>query len=1702
MNSLDDLMGAESSPVQLNDIVGSQLPTITLPQSAVRNRAATIALSSDPEKALDNYQTMVVEGQDGKQDYTNYMQSQIMSKQIEDDKAAFMSVLSDPKIPMDRKKALISEMSKTPMLKDTGMSFYTKAAAQPSYGESRDSEDARINATETSVAQVYKGRNEVQQLVNQYGAGLRDSGAETFGEMAMLFMLPFGNNIAAMREKAGEGGTLKENLKALFLPGNSVKERREKIASFSPADQVEVVRNVLENLSKSSGVIMSDNDFQEFQRAQQLISEGGYTSVDQWLDNLSGLLDIVGMGMLLRAPRKALTPLKAPTGTVPPTSPVKAPVEAVEAIQEPSMGYSLDIRPRTFEETYRDVGGQYSGKISELEAKKASLLGEAGNVADKGAVARMDSELKVLNSKLEDSSEGAVKALAKELQKTQKLSFKEATKEATKQITDRNADIQGQITRLESQLEINRKASTVSQQIDSIDKEIASIRNSATFPSRKTPLADMISRIQGNAPVRTPNPLSPHETLKQANPQKARDSFETIVKGDDAVAEGLTGLNKAEAVANDVYPQAVTASGRVTAQPTDIQRNLRRSTIPELMQDFISNMGRIDYTAAEKATVRAHMWRDFSSAEGLHMHDTMGGFRSGAEVKGGNIEISAVYGTPEGAWSNANDAITQAKFALRKYGLRDDELELLKKDGLDYVPVKLEDAQESGSYMVRVKTTHEIDPTQVVDDAGNLTFDPVTTKRNWADRLPILGKVQGGAARLFADPASMLDPRISASASTVSDLTSKAEKILLDEAAKYSDLYGQLPKNAKERVNNYILEANAKELALDVADLVRRGMSQEEYEALKAWRNFWDGHHYLENLDITRSLNANGYELFKNANIELFVKASAKNQNIGNVYDPATDSIRLLTVKEMDDLYNQGGTYAKLRRPQTIQGEVVTHMIVRNSPTEYTRKFRDTDNVLNYREGYYTRNYTAARFVDEISVDVNGNEVRKAVAVAKDTPEAEAFAKRMRANAGAGVRYETRADDRGLRRGTDDWFDVESAQGRIAQRHRGKLLESGAGINHLGDGSYILDPVSSAINAARSIAGRTVNRPMLETAKARLTKQFGHLFKSDGMGGIKWPSSVDEIGAKGAALTKEVSDARTNWHYINYLENGIINGMDEFIKQSLMAGAEGMGKLGLGRTERAMNIASDVSLTGFGKGAVFGTMIVANPLRQWIVQTHQVTRTFAYNPKAWLTGNMNRLISSYPASLMGIKVSPEQEEFVKFVKGSGMLDAVDKQNLVRGTLLDAAEAKNMVTRPIHKAGEGLRKVGFDLGEQFNLLGHLAAVFDRYKRAGKDLSNVDVAAEAHAEARAISYEMNFAGDMTYNQNSAALLLQFMQIPHKAVLQMTNRKIPKNLRMRMAAADVAIWGVPGSLALSEMLGGDVLPNDPVWRRAITEGLESLMFNWSLQQITGKDIDIDISSVAPYDLGGWSEMVAAMLTGGPEKMLLESPAGQMFFNEHARIPQAVGAISRFFGFTEPIGQTPDDLAYVMTEVAKISSGFTNAQKAYYMLEVQKKFDKYGRPVGELNHQIEAWAQLFGFGSSSTKNLFNASKAISEHSKEYKDEVLATYKTVLMYYQSQMQQGIQDHKQMTAVSSFLLSKYAHSPVAQQIIVQQLGNDLKDPNLRLIEGILRAVNVEGSSVLKDRIRKSPLSEEDKQKSLDALDIAEKAIQEHKQMKE
>ena len=1532
-----------------------------IPDTAMSLEASTLALleGGDDTQAIDAYdQTMGVT----RDEQPTYMKSKREMLRQQYDKAyqnALLPVLSDSSIPLNIKQSAIESQrqgNNTPV--DPVNLLFNESLASESKGESITAEQVRLNLS-NKLGAVQKSVADSQAAVNA-AIGAKKGNIQRLGELFEQFIPGSDAAFTGMIGYKREGGEV--GAAASLLPGTAKKNLSDAVRKMGPEERVAFIKEIASVVKDSSGVFTDVNQLQ----AESFLAEvamGNYTNTDKYIDNLFNILDIVGIGSTLKNVGK-VTKLAGKLRD----SHVAAKQAAVEADMAARMGTRTEpvmdapTPPTAPSGPIPGVTGdakitskpqvkQSAAKIDELEAEYAATLGKTSGKLDKGEVADLLAEKKQLQASLKGTLPQS------ELRKPG----------VATQAVERKADINSQIARIDSQIENNAIANRAEQRLAEIEKEKeVLLKDVQSTPAPVDPLAAAIQRAYNQSTFVTNHPRSAGSILYLTNPAKAK-ALHTQVFLDEsgALAKATHGTTREEALLKGVAPQMTDATGRVKKVPDDMEATLREVMASQLGIAVKNSFGGFAFTEKELASARASRVEDYTSVTGLKLNSAMTSF----EHDGAKIKVNAVYTTGEGGWLRAEDAVAQAKLSLRKQGIKDTDVEVMRLDGDEYVPVKLDEVRGiDGDYVVRISRDDYLDAEDVKD------WDKLDVKRSWLDRFQESGRnEQGSWNRFFMNPASVLHKQITGSMSVADDSAARLTAAFLKVfESKFTEPFMSLPKARRTAVEDYIKEANVKELKFDPAHLATK-FSSKEVEILRGWRDAWDTAWVFENLDLVRTLRKDGYQYFDTPNLTAVVKERPKRFDNRHVYDSATDANRVLTDAEIDDIYAKGGYIGEFRRPIDLHGNIMEQVIVRNTPNEYARALNDTDKMLEYRDGYYQVSYKAPKFIDETTVDSRGKTNTVTIAVTGTIGEAEEIVKKLSAQ-NPDRTYKHRGDERDIKRNTDMYWDMNHVGGRIAQRHRGQLLQNSVGIKQMGALDFIESPADAAMKASLSIGGRMAMRQTIETAKERFVQQFGDLLSKEN-GFAQFPSSRDGIRKKGERNTKELASARATWEYINYMENGYLNVMDDKLKSALNIFADFAGMQGLNTIEKIARAGSDVNITGTVKGSVFASMIASNPFRQYIVQMNQGLRALAFNPQGFISGKVLEYSKAYMLEVANIRFSPQAEDFIVWYNERGLSQAITRGNLIRGTMLEASGRHGAMDQVADATIGNLRRYGYDKAENGNLVIHGAAVYDKYVRSGADVKDLRVREAMAVETRALTYNMNFADDMPYNQNWMALMFTYFQVPQKGLLQATNRQLSRWERTRLGVADLTFWGLPTGV-VAYFAGKDLLLEDEDLRHVLVDGLESWIINRSLTAITGERQNLDLTSLAPTDMDSWGKLMDAFFfDGGIKGMIDNSPAARVFgLSADGRLGLALKTSRDYFmSFTDKAHEyTNPELKDVMDNWGKMSSGWTNYQKARAMWHFGVARDKQGRITDDSVTRMEAVGQLFGFGPKDTSSYY----------------------------------------------------------------------------------------------------------------------------------
>lgn len=1652
----------------------------------LKAQAAMLALTQKSiTQAQDSYKRLL-NGDTPPLDNINKQTQEQAQISLNEMQSALPQILTDPNVSEDEKFKLVDAVRNGRLQAPDVAQRLHAAAISREHGGDNYTDKVIIKGTARLTAEAMDQWQERQAVVNAATA-TRDGTMGKISDFIGMFA-PMGEGyqmakIAASAE--GKAAGTSSIVYSAALPGSSFSEFHKKFHAMPYDEQTTTIKELTNIIQSSSSMMTSDNQMRSASFLADL-QNPEYSNFDKYFANSMNILDAIGVGQLVKAlPALGRGAVGAAKGIGQRSNMKLNAVEELRMAREnmdiPLGDVGLDEQRAanaayaTTQKTRPDDLASITStpqmkadakKLEQLEARHSSLLGESLTPLTNGEVTRLTALREQLAQKLAEQPAGKVRQ-----------------KDAVAQLKDRQTDISSQIARIDDALDQNSVAQRNIEQITSLEKEMAVLRKSdamVDIPLTETAMAVQRAYMQGT--VFTHNPRTAGNVIMNANPAESRMMHAGVVLEEgEELPMALYGVSRNEAIIKNLAPQVGDATGRVKYVTPDIEQNLRRSILAGLDNTVYDPASGLQFTEAERAVGRAAIVNDYSSAVGVKLHPAMAGVES--EMTGSKVRINAVYSAGDSGWLTAEDAIKQTEFALRSRGVTKNDITVLMRDGDEFVPVDAAKvAGQEGEFLARVSADEYID----LDDIKEL--ESLDVKRNFLDRFFGTGTNKFGSLQSHALPISdMLHPTLVSPAVVADDKVSLIAEALLRKLDTFSTGYMKLPKDRRDMMKNYIEEANQNEIAFSRSNLSARGFDNNEVDMLSTWTEFWEIDWKLENLDLIRSLNAQGFQWMDHPNFTGAVKPRPKNYAITEVYDAMADVVRPIDRAEIDEIYRQGGTVGELKRPLDINGMTAEYVISRNNASEFTRKLTASDNVLERRDGYFQVYHKAPKFVDETYKASNGKTYTRTIATTGTTKEAKE-AVELLAKRSPDSTFSYRGDERSIDRGSREYWDLNTTGGRIAQRHRSDLIQNNVGLGSIGAQNYVENPVEAALKATASISGRTAMRPVIETAKERFMQQYGYLVMQSQPGVKSFPDSLNQILKKGEFTSKELADARTTWNYISYLESGYVNSIDDIYKNSMRLLGDIVGDKGWGAVERTVREAGEWSPTSAHKGMIFSAYLASNPFRQFIVQGNQGLRALAYNPQGFTSGSVYNYFLSPFQEAFGVGLSKEQKGFSDFMKSTGMYQAVSKNNLIRGTLLEASEQSTHVGAAVSKVGGGLRRVGFDQGERFNLLSHSAAVYDEFVRAGKNVADARVQAEMHDRVRAITLDMNFAGDMPYNQNALSVLMTYMQVPHKAIAATLSRRVPSDARNRMVMFDLAMWGLPTQTIGKVMDIEGISPENPEMRRIVEEGLQAWYLNKAASLMTGEDIKVDYSSLSPMAIDNWVKMFGAMWFDGGVSKMIDSTAGSKIFGlgMDSRIGVALNMSSQFFKDFYETPDNPTDVVDVLDSWMRISSGWNNFQKARMQWALGVSKDKYGNMTDSTVHKAEAVGQFFGFGSEDTRDYYKvldglrkSNKAVVEQAKDDVNKFIQLSEVRTNGMNDNLTSLRMHSKMMMATTRFI------SPQQRSLYIKEVSDRLMTtPEATMWKEISKSMGFPDNNQVVDNIRRAPgLTEEQKAKA-------------------
>tara|TARA_R100001086_G_scaffold250107_1_gene193965 strand:+ start:39512 stop:44077 length:4566 start_codon:yes stop_codon:yes gene_type:complete len=784
-------------------------------------------------------------------------------------------------------------------------------------------------------------------------------------------------------------------------------------------------------------------------------------------------------------------------------------------------------------------------------------------------------------------------------------------------------------------------------------------------------------------------------------------------------------------------------------------------------------------------------------------------------------------------------------------------------------------------------------------------------------------------------------------------------------------------------------------------------------------------------------------------------------------YSPVGKKVTSYSPKELDALYHNGGSIVELWRPLTIDGNQVSRVIVDGSAVSLSELPR---NVLRYVPGYQPRYYNARWFVrkkqamrvdgveQETSIPIAGSaEYRDAQALVAKQPNPDDYFIDMDRVATNGL-----ADSESLNWELDNLMFYNS--------------RSDQEIAALGDHNIIVDPVEALRRSVNTVSNTLGQGRLREVLVEKYKNTYADVLPKDRRGLPVYPERKSDIKAPppgDSEAFQKYRDARAMHDYIRIMSHGL-DPMQKTYRNIMMNTAAAMEKKGTWGSQaiaRAVYGATEeFSPTAVARTAAFTTQILAAPLRQAWIQSHQALFLTGIDPGLtvrsfladgfWLdsafvlerAGAHNKgwakAIANATKEVIGAPMNTaEMENLYKNFAASGM-----------PYLRSALVVEGVDQRVLHTIGE----FGYALGERHNLAATYAFAYRKYlKDTGKTwkgLTDKDWETIAF-KSREYSLNMTRADAFNYQHGLLSAATQYLAIRQKAVnTVLTSKEFTTNERLRIMAGQVLLFGAEGAgigLIVNSVMENMGITYDSVpelglsaaqVKQAVEGGVYDLMMNRTLQSLMDQQAESDAQFARNMAaLGEADRFVATLFSGMDSIDLMEFAAGP----SASVLSNSQRATKEVWYLTHSDLSTPDKVAIAAESVFSVFSQGSNLLKTKVGANMKLAVDSRGRPISEVTDVDMLARRFFGFGTAQENEYYENLNTLYGDASSNQETLDEAAEILAGLIRRQTLQGNWDKAKQISGAVFELWT---DPWERAALQESLASKLSDPSVANVE--------------------------------------------------
>jgi len=1134
-----------------------------------------------------------------------------------------------------------------------------------------------------------------------------------------------------------------------------------------------------------------------------------------------------------------------------------------------------------------------------------------------------------------------------------------------------------------------------------------SLIRSLTRAQKAAKMHDIVDAYRRNTAAKVPT-TTPFKTAQQANPPLARKMLSGIVEDEvGTAAEAMASANRADVVVDALAPQVRTERGNVEAKPAALDRDIAEAAYegsskfyltPEELENTIPKL-RDSLQSVGYPVVRP----DLSPAPKLD---------SGT----GTYAIVQTYSDVNGGWVNPELALKTTLEDLEYFGVKEKDLTLLQKRGDEYVKVELKDvvgkkvAREAilknGQPMPKELAKVENMDEYVVQ--ASFTYDPrsidivredMPVSMNWMERFRVKAPKAGGsiATKHVFSGAALLNSAVFQGGIVAVDRASTLHQVLSDTAkSRVFDPLAKLGKESQLKIDKVIRDQNMARKRFTRIELSSSYgiVDEKELAILDGIKHVNDQLWHLTNRDMAKTLRDSNHSFYVDSvnGDKLVAKiVNGKSALPKKAYDPIKKK-NVNADQLWDDVVKNGeGKIVRLRKPQWVDDVEVTHIAVRKGDSSrYVKSIQLDDHILPYTEGYLHVSYKDPWFIDKYRLNAKGERIGDPEAVLtaptlKDAKRATDHSTRTGSVDAQGIKYEyeyRRAQELSAVTVADRMFDVATNAGLSSQRRRGQTLKSFDSTRTEDMKPNLVDPLDTIRQQIAQIAKRVPMREYLDDLATRIIseKRYDPFLPAGRFGGKRLPMSGEIMKAPKDTASKEAgdfADLMAMVEHYNMMKYGYINSIDGVWNWALNGLGDHIGKVSSKGEKGVRALQEEVPspLGSLKRQAFNANMAMSLPTSQWFVQGIPATlNAFLHTEYVFKGGLANDwfdltfgMLNDKGWDGMFKKLPAERQANIKKLKKewdkTGFASGIDKHLLVEGGLEHLVETTRF--KPAKdlrdKVVDNLRVVGFDAGELVNMGVTWLAVRSDAIKNGKSMDNPRHFDEVRVKARALTLNMNKAGEQPWNKNAMSLFTQFRLAPWKATTMAfdkglsgkeRSRAVPFQLLVMPAPIGVSVW--LGSQIELEGTEGEVL------HEVLSNGLMGATFNLAANYMYEDAGSVSWQRYAQSDIttAGYLEFIHSLFTEDSGKPLIEqianfSPSLGSWFGYNPVAANLASAVTTMVTSPFHADDSEEALHHLkdfIYSTAQYSAGGRGLSVAFQELLI----DKYNRRLSAVTNKV----------------------------------------------------------------------------------------------------------------------------------------------------